>query len=282
MVPEVAILKRRGQKYPSAVSGGIYLNRLRALGRFETELGGMFMMTRRDALQRTTVAAGIVAVTGGLNVLGQTATAPMGPYQVPKLPYAFDALEPHIDARTMEIHHDKHHAAYVTNLNKAVAGHADLSAKPVEELLRDLNQVPETIRTAVRNQGGGHANHTLFWTVMKKGGGGMPKGELAKAIDGKFSSFDGFKEQFTKAATTVFGSGWAWLTVSKDGGLGVESLPNQDSPLSQGKTPILGLDVWEHAYYLKYQNKRPEYIAAFYNVIDWDAVTERYMSAHKA
>ena len=182
----------------------------------------------------------------------------------------------------MEIHHDKHHATYVANLNKAVAGQADLGTKSVEDLLRDLTKIPDSIRTAVRNSGGGHANHTLFWNVMKKGGGGMPKGELAKAIDTKFSSFDGFKEQFTKGATTVFGSGWAWLTVGKDGMLNVESMPNQDSPISQGKTPILGLDVWEHAYYLKYQNRRPEYIAAFWNVVDWDAVTERYLKASKA
>jgi Fe-Mn family superoxide dismutase len=191
-------------------------------------------------------------------------------------------LEPHIDAKTMEIHHDKHHAAYVANLNKAVAGQADWAGKSVEELVRDLSKVPEAIRTAVRNNGGGHANHSLFWQVMKKGGGGMPKGELAKAIDTKFSSFDGFKEQFTKAATAQFGSGWAWLSVDKSGGLVLEGLPNQDSPLTQGKIPILGLDVWEHAYYLKYQNRRPEYIAAFYNVIDWDAVSDRYMVAHKA
>lgn len=240
-------------------------------------------MTRREALQRTGMAAAVISAAGTLNVSAQApaAPAPTGPFQLPKLPYAFDALEPHIDAKTMEIHHDKHHATYVANLNKAVAGQPDLSAKSVEELVRNLNTVPEAIRTAVRNSGGGHANHSLFWTTLKKNEGGKPKGELAQAIDKKFSNFDGFKEQFTKAATTVFGSGWAWLNVDKDGSLVIESLPNQDSPLTTGKTPILGLDVWEHAYYLKYQNRRPEYIAAFFNVIDWDAVTERFQKARK-
>jgi superoxide dismutase, Fe-Mn family len=241
------------------------------------------MMNRREALQRTGLAAAALTTVGALDVSAQApAAAPTGPYQLPKLGYAFDALEPHIDAKTMEIHHDKHHAAYVTNLNKAVAGQGNIGAQAVEELIRDLSKLPESIRTAVRNNGGGHANHSLFWQTLKKGGGGQPKGALAQAIDKKFSNFDGFKEQFAKAATTVFGSGWAWLNVDKDGALIVESLPNQDSPISQGKTPILGLDVWEHAYYLKYQNRRPEYIAAFYNVIDWDAVAERYQRARKA
>jgi Fe-Mn family superoxide dismutase len=225
--------------------------------------------------------AAAIATVGQINLSAADApAAPTGPFTLPKLPYAFDALEPHIDAKTMEIHHDKHHAAYVANLNKAVAGQN--VPKNEVELIRDLTKLPESIRTAVRNNGGGHVNHTLFWQVLKKNGGGQPKGDLAKAIDTKFSNFDGFKEQFSKAATTVFGSGWAWLTADKSGALMVESLPNQDSPYSQGRTPILGLDVWEHAYYLKYQNRRPEYIAAFWNVINWDEVASRFEAAKKA
>jgi Fe-Mn family superoxide dismutase len=208
----------------------------------------------------------------------QASANPPGPFTVPPLPYPADALEPHIDARTMEIHHDKHHAAYVNNLNKAVAGQADLAKQPVHELLRQLDRLPEAIRTAVRNNGGGHHNHSLFWQMMKKNGGGQPKGELAKAIDQSFGSFDGFKEQFTGAATKVFGSGWAWLTF-EGGRLKVESTPNQDSPVMQNRVPLLGLDVWEHAYYLKYQNRRPEYIAAFYSVLNWDFVAERLRQA---
>jgi Fe-Mn family superoxide dismutase len=198
-------------------------------------------------------------------------------YELPKLPYAYDALEPHVDARTMEIHHTKHHQAYINNVNNAIAG-SDLQKKSVEDLVASLLAVPENIRTAVRNNGGGHANHSLFWTVMANGAGGKPSGDLAKAVDAAFGKFESFQEQFTKAATTRFGSGWAWLSV--DGGkLVVESTANQDSPLSEGRTPILGLDVWEHAYYLKYQNKRPDYIAAFYNVINWDEVARRYAAA---
>jgi Fe-Mn family superoxide dismutase len=200
-------------------------------------------------------------------------------YELPKLPYAYDALEPHVDARTMEIHHTKHHQAYINNVNNAIAG-SDLEKKSVEDLVASLLAVPENIRTAVRNNGGGHANHSLFWTVMANGAGGKPSGDLAKAVDAAFGKFESFQEQFTKAATTRFGSGWAWLSV--DGGkLVVESTANQDSPLSEGRTPILGLDVWEHAYYLKYQNKRPDYIAAFYNVINWDEVARRYAAAKK-
>jgi superoxide dismutase, Fe-Mn family len=236
-------------------------------------------MTRREALQRTGLVAAVAAV-GAIDIKAADA-APTGPFQLPKLPYAYDALEPHIDAKTMEIHHGKHHAAYVTNLNKAVAGQSHLPKNEIE-LIQDLSKLPEGIRTAVRNNGGGHVNHTLFWNILKKNGGGAPKAELARAIDSKFSNFDGFKEQFTKAATTVFGSGWAWVSVDKSGGLVLESLPNQDSPYSQGKTPILGLDVWEHAYYLKYQNRRPEYITAFWNVINWDEVASRYAAAKKA
>jgi superoxide dismutase, Fe-Mn family len=203
----------------------------------------------------------------------------MAKHELPALPYAHDALEPHIDAKTMEIHHGRHHATYVNNLNAALEGHADLAEKSIEDLLRNINQVPESIRTAVRNNGGGHANHSLFWQIMSPNGGGEPSGELAEAINQTFGSFDKFKEEFTKAATTRFGSGWAWLIVKKDGSLAVTSTPNQDSPLMDGDTPILGLDVWEHAYYLKYQNRRPDYIKAFWNVINWDEVAKRYKAA---
>ena len=237
-------------------------------------------MTRREALKRSALVTATLAaaLSWPARLKAQAAAAPAGPFKLPPLPYEFDALEPSIDARTMEIHHDKHHQAYVTNLNKAVAGQPDLAQKSVEELIRDLAQVPEKVRTAVRNQGGGHYNHTLFWQMMKKGGGGAPQGTLATAIDKKFGSFMAFKEEFTKAATSQFGSGWAWLTVDgKD--LKVESAPNQDNPLSQGRHPLLGIDVWEHAYYLKYQNRRADYIAAFYNVINWDFVGQRYEKA---
>ena len=199
-------------------------------------------------------------------------------HEVPALPYPFDALEPHIDAKTMEIHHDKHHAAYVTNLNKALEGHADLAKKHVEDLLRDIKKVPEAIRTAVQNNGGGHANHTLFWTIMSADGGGEPTGDLKEAIDKAFGGFEDFKTQLADAGVKRFGSGWAWLSVGKDG-LEIHSTANQDSPLMEGRTPILGLDVWEHAYYLKYQNKRPDYIAAWWNVVNWDAVAKRYADA---
>ncbi|MEZ6098167.1 MAG: superoxide dismutase [Pirellulaceae bacterium] len=195
-------------------------------------------------------------------------------FELPSLPYAYDALEPHIDARTMEIHHTKHHQAYINNVNKAIAGSA-LESKSVEDLIADLNAVPENIRGAVRNNGGGHANHSLFWTVMKPGGGGSPSGELAAAIDADLGGFDAFKEAFSNAALTRFGSGWAWLSVD-NGKLKVESSANQDSPLMEGRTPILGLDVWEHAYYLNYQNRRPDYVSAFFNVINWDEVARRF------
>jgi len=201
-------------------------------------------------------------------------------HSVPPLPYAFDALEPYIDAKTMEIHHDKHHGAYVANLNKALDGHADLQGLSVEKLLGKLDAVPENIRTAVRNNGGGHANHSLFWKIMKKGGGGDPKGELAGAIQKAFGTFADFKAKFNQAGATRFGSGWAWL-IYKSGSLAVESLPNQDSPLITGGTPILGLDVWEHAYYLKYQNRRPEYIEAWWNLINWEQAEENFANAKK-
>jgi len=199
-------------------------------------------------------------------------------HELPALPYAHDALEPHIDAKTMEIHHGKHHQAYITNLNNAIAGNAELEAKSIDELIGNLDAVPEDIRGAVRNNGGGHANHSLFWTVMGPGKGGAPSGKLAAAIDAELGGFDAFKEAFAKAGATRFGSGWAWLSVS-GGELEVSSTPNQDSPVMEGKTPILGLDVWEHAYYLNYQNRRPDYIGAFWNVVDWDAVGTRYEAA---
>jgi superoxide dismutase, Fe-Mn family len=196
-------------------------------------------------------------------------------HEVPPLPYAFDALEPHIDAQTMQIHHDKHHAAYVTNLNKALESHTDLQGKSVEDLLRGFNNVPEAIRTAVRNHGGGHANHSLFWQIMGPNGGGNPSGDLGAAIDRDFGSFQSFKEKLTNAAAGQFGSGWGWL-VADGGKLDVIARPNQDSPLMEGKTPLLGVDVWEHAYYLKYQNRRPDYLAAWWNTINWQAVADRY------
>jgi Fe-Mn family superoxide dismutase len=203
-------------------------------------------------------------------------------HTLPELPYAYDALEPHIDAQTMEIHHSKHHQAYINNLDKALEG-SDLADKPAEELIRDLDALPEKIRGAVRNNGGGHANHSLFWTVMSPKGGGQPVGDVAKHIDGDLGGFDKFKEAFTQAAVSRFGSGWAWLSVDKSGKLSVESSANQDNPLMKGigsgNTPVLGLDVWEHAYYLKYQNRRPEYIGAFFNVVDWNEVERRYQDA---
>ncbi|HEX6589200.1 MAG TPA: superoxide dismutase [Longimicrobiales bacterium] len=197
-------------------------------------------------------------------------------HSVPDLGYDFGALEPVIDARTMEIHHDKHHAAYVAKLNEAIAGKPDLEKKPVEQLLREIDKVPEDIRTKVRNHGGGHANHTLFWKIMAPGGSNAPTGDVAKGIDAKFGSFDAFKQKFGDAAANQFGSGWGWLVVDGSGNLDVYALPNQDSPLMKGHTPILGLDVWEHAYYLKYQNKRPDYIKAWWDVVNWDAVAKEY------
>jgi Fe-Mn family superoxide dismutase len=201
------------------------------------------------------------------------------PFTVPPLTYAFDALEPYIDAKTMEIHHDKHHAAYVTNLNKALEGNAALQAKSVEDLIRNLDAVPEAIRTPVRNNGGGHWNHSMFWTILKKGGG-EPKGDLAAAIGAAFGSFADFKTKFGAAATGRFGSGWAWL-LFKDGKLVVDSTPNQDNPIMSGGKPVMGLDVWEHAYYLNYQNRRPDYIQAWWNVVNWDAVAANFAAAKK-
>ena len=192
-------------------------------------------------------------------------------FTTPDLPYGYAALEPHIDEATMRVHHDKHHAGYTTKLNATVEG-TEFAAMQPEEIIKHLSKVPDTIRTAVRNNGGGHVNHTLFWTIMSPSGGGTPSGDLAAAIDSAFGSFDAFKTAFQQAAATRFGSGWAWLVKEADGTLAVTSTQNQDNPLSEGKTPILGLDVWEHAYYLKYQNRRPDYITAFFNVIDWNKV----------
>ncbi len=205
-------------------------------------------------------------------------------HTLPDLTYAKDALEPHIDARTMEIHHDKHHATYVNNLNAALEPYPDLQRKSVEELVSDLATLPEAIRTAVRNNGGGHYNHTLFWQIMGQGGGGAPQGDLAAAIDSELGGFDAFKEALAKAGATQFGSGWAWLSVGADGKLVVSSTPNQDNPLMKGVaaitgTPLLGVDVWEHAYYLHYQNRRPDYIAAWWNTVDWAKVGERFAAA---
>jgi superoxide dismutase, Fe-Mn family len=238
------------------------------------------MMTRREAIKITALAGAMLAtLPGAIAQTSSTAPAatgtPSGPFTLPPLPYQYDALEPFIDAETMHIHHDKHHAAYVANLNKAVGETPIFGSLAIESLLQNLSSVPEKIRTTIRNNGGGHYNHSLFWQMMKPGGGGQPTGNLAKAIDANFGSFSTFKEQFTKAAMTQFGSGWAWLVL--DGGkLKIEDTPNQDSPLSQGKPVLLGLDVWEHAYYLKYQNKRADYIAAWWNVVNWDFVAECY------
>jgi superoxide dismutase, Fe-Mn family len=200
------------------------------------------------------------------------------PFQLPDLPYPFDALEPHIDAKTMEIHHDRHHKAYTDKLNEAIGKHEEWQGKEIDEILRNIDSVPEDIRTAVRNNGGGYANHNLFWEIMGPNGGGEPGGELGDAIRSAFGSFDQFKEKVSTAGATQFGSGWAWL-VSSGGSLKVYSTPNQDSPLMKGDTPILGVDVWEHAYYLKYQNKRPDYLSAWWNTVSWDAVAERYSKA---
>jgi superoxide dismutase, Fe-Mn family len=202
------------------------------------------------------------------------------PFTLPPLPYAFDALEPFIDAKTMEIHHDKHHGAYVTNLNKALEGHANLQSKSIDDLLKDLNALPEAIRTAVRNNGGGHLNHSMFWKIMKKGGGGEPGGDLSTAINGAFGSFAEFKAKLIDAGTKRFGSGWAWLLV-KNGKLAIESSPNQDNPISDGGKAFFGIDVWEHAYYLKYQNRRPEYLEAWWNTVNWAQVADNYAEAKK-
>ena len=203
-------------------------------------------------------------------------------YTLPPLPYAFDALEPHIDARTMEIHHDKHHAAYINNLNNALKDHPELAAKPVNELIADLSAVPEAIRPAVRNNGGGHSNHTFFWEIMGPGKGGAPVGKLAEAITKAFGSFDEFKAKFEEAGVKRFGSGFAWLIVTKQGQLEIISLPNQDSPYMDGNKPVIANDVWEHAYYLHYQNRRPDYLKAWWNVVNWDHAEQNYQTALKS
>jgi Fe-Mn family superoxide dismutase len=239
----------------------------------------------RSAQNRRTFlgqSAATLAVAGaGASLLApQGATAQSatstGQHKLPKLPYAFDALEPHIDARTMEIHYTKHHQGYVDKLNAALANHPDLAKLPAEELIRKLDAIPEDIRTAVQNNGGGHVNHTFFWQIMSPDGGGEPQGELAEAIKQKFNTVIAFKEAFANAAATRFGSGWAWLVKNGAGSLEVTSTANQDNPLSQGKTPIIGVDVWEHAYYLKYQNKRPDYVAAWWNTVNWDQAAKNY------
>ncbi|MBV8082774.1 MAG: superoxide dismutase [Candidatus Eremiobacteraeota bacterium] len=203
------------------------------------------------------------------------------PFTLPDLPYPYDALEPHIDKETMTLHHDKHHAAYVNNLNAAIEKHPELANKTVYELIGDLNAVPEDIRGAVRNNGGGHVNHSMFWTIMGPNGGGDPKGPLADAIKSAFGDLDTFRTQFNDAGVKQFGSGWAWLVMNADGKLQITSTPNQDNPMSSGAKPILGNDVWEHAYYLKYQNRRPDYLKAWWNVVNWDAVAQRFEQAKK-
>lgn len=237
------------------------------------------MITRRFALKTLALTTGAAAV----GARGQTAApaAPAAPevFKLPALGYDYDALEPHIDAETMKIHHDKHHAAYVAKLNTAIAAAPGLEKQSIEDILAKLDSAPEAVRKDLRNQGGGHYNHTLFWQMLKKGGG-KPAGELAKSIDASFGSFDKWQESFSEAAMKVFGSGWAWL-VLRDKKLVIESTPNQDSPLSTGGVPILGLDVWEHAYYLKYQNKRADYVKAFQNVVNWDFVSARFAAAAK-
>ncbi len=197
-------------------------------------------------------------------------------FETPALPYGYNALEPHIDEQTMRIHHDKHHVAYTTKLNAALEGHPDLQAKSIEEILADVTSLPDSIRGAVRNNGGGHLNHSIFWENMAAGAGGAPTGPLSDAINSAFGGFDAFKEKFAAAAATRFGSGWAWLCKDSSGKVLIKSFPNQDSPVSEGLTPLLGLDVWEHAYYLKYQNRRPDYVTAFWNVVNWANVTERF------
>jgi Fe-Mn family superoxide dismutase len=236
----------------------------------------MTPLTRRRFLQTAGASAAALALAP---LTARAAEEKAAGFTLPKLPYAYDALEPNIDARTMEIHHDKHHAAYVANLNKALEG-TDFLTQKIDALLRDIDKVPEKIRQAVINNGGGHANHSLFWEIMGPGGGGAPSGELARAIDAAFGSFDKFQAQLSDAAVKRFGSGWAWLVASK-GKLEVVSYPNQDSPLLKGQAPILGIDVWEHAYYLKYQNQRPAYVKAWWNTVNWKNVADRHAAAVK-
>lgn len=244
-------------------------------------------MTRRESLKTLALGAGALLTLPAGGLLGpqassaQSGTPPAstGPFVLPPLGYEFDALEPFIDAQTMQIHHDKHHATYVNKLNEAVANHAALQKQSVEQLLRTLSRVPATVRGAVRNHGGGHYNHSLLWSSLKKDGARTPSGELEKAIKRAWTNFETFQSRFDAAAAGVFGSGWAWLATRKGGALTIVATANQDSPLSQGLMPLLGIDVWEHAYYLKYQNRRPEYIGAFARVVDWDVISSRYRHA---
>jgi len=240
------------------------------------------MIDRRTALKQLGTAAGALLVSEALppaalaaQQTAAPAAPPSGPFKLPALPYAYDALEPSFDAETMHLHHDKHHQAYVNNLNTAVATHPELSSKSVEELVANLGGVPESIRTAVRNNGGGHANHSFWWPTLGKGGA-APTGELAKAINAKFGSQSAFQEQLTKSAMSVFGSGWAWLVKRQDGTVDLTTTPNQDSVLALGDKPVLGIDVWEHAYYLKYQNRRADYVKAYFNVLNWDYVSGQF------
>jgi Fe-Mn family superoxide dismutase len=230
------------------------------------------------ALNRRSLLAGIAAAGAGAFVSRAYAQAPAGPFKLDPLPYAANKNEPHIDAQTMEIHHGRHHAAYVNNMNTAAGQHADLGKKPLHELLANLNSVPESVRTAVRNNGGGHANHTMFWQIMG-GSGGTPKGDLKAAIDRDLSGMEKFQENFNGAGGRVFGSGWVFVTVTKDGKLAIESKPNQDTPIMDGKMVLMGNDVWEHAYYLKYQNRRADYLKAWWNVLDWNKIEARYAGA---
>ncbi len=243
------------------------------------------MITRRQAIKTTVLAGGALAAPLFRSLQAQSpaptaapSEAPSGPFKLPALPYAYDALEPYIDAETMRIHHDKHHATYVKKLNEAVALQPELGQMPIEDILKNLAQAHESIRKAVRNQGGGHYNHSLFWQMMKPQGGGEPQGDLATALGAKFGSLADFKTRFSKEAMDVFGSGWAWLVLSGKE-LEIEPTPNQDSPISTSKVPILGLDVWEHSYYLKNQNRRADYIAAWWNVVNWDFASENYRKA---
>jgi len=233
------------------------------------------MMSRREAIKTTAVALAALA-TGPVGYGATPNSSPDGPFKLMELPFAVDALEPYMDSQTVLVHHGKHHATYVANLNKAVANEQSLIGKSLEDLLRDLNSVPEKVRTAVRNHGGGVYNHNVFWLQLKKNPGGKPIGELAKAIEATFGSYDNFKDQLSKAAVGVFGSGWGWLTVDANKNLRIEATSNQDSPISQGRTPLLAIDVWEHAYYLKYQNRRADFVNALFDIINWDYVSEQY------
>jgi Fe-Mn family superoxide dismutase len=274
-------LLRSGYPLAAKTTGAVNDSVVSESGSPEREI---IMLTRRQVIKKfalfgATVAIGPTVFAADPNskpaASAVAAPAPTGPFQLQPLPYAFDALEPHIDARTMEIHHDKHHAAYVNNLNKAVASYAELAHRNLDDLVREWEKLPADVGTTIRNNGGGHLNHNYFWRMIGPKGGGQPKGELAKEIDKKFGSFDKFKEQFTTAATKLFGSGWVWLSLEgKD--LKLESMANQDTPIMQRRVPLLGIDLWEHAYYLKYQNRRPEYVAAFWNVVNWDFVSDRH------